>query len=63
MVHAQERPAEVWQEGEKVLSNYYDFYQEKFTIPLFLERDYNRIRLYFDDIPVSELAKIVKYHI
>jgi DNA helicase-2/ATP-dependent DNA helicase PcrA len=41
------------QEGKRILSSYYDFYEGKFIQPLYLERDYNRILLYFDDIPLS----------
>jgi DNA helicase-2/ATP-dependent DNA helicase PcrA len=45
--------AESLLEGKRILSSYYDFYEGKFIRPLYLERDYNRIPLYFDDIPLS----------
>ncbi len=40
-------------EGKRVLSAYYDFYAGKFTKPLYLERNYNRVPLYFDGIPLT----------
>lgn len=41
------------QEGERVLALYYDFYQDRFVVPLYVERDYNRIPLYFEGIPLA----------
>ena len=44
---------ETLKEGQETLSAYYEYYQNQFEKPLYLERDYNRILLHLDEIPLS----------
>jgi len=50
---AEDVRAELLKEGTAVLAAYYDFYADRFIPPLYIERDYNRIPIHFDGIPLS----------